>query len=66
MNNLIDDPKYAANLQELQKKLEESMMESGDPILEAFRKRKDSEFVEAYVQELENQSVARRKKDNTF
>lgn len=62
MNNLIDDPKYAANLQELQKKLEESMMESGDPILEAFRKRKDSEFVEAYVQELENQSVARRKK----
>ena len=62
MNNLIDDPKYAANLQELQKKLEESMMESGDPILEAFRKRKDSDFVEAYVQELENQSVARGKK----
>lgn len=62
MNNLIDDPKYAGNLQELQKKLEEWMMESGVPILEAFRKRKDSEFVEAYVQELENQSVARRKK----
>ena len=62
LNNLIDDPKYLAHLQKLQKKLEEWMMESGDPILEAFTKRKDSEFVEVYVQELEKQSVARRKK----
>ena len=37
------------------------MVGTGDPILECFRKREDSAFVEAYVQKLESESEARRK-----
>ena len=38
------------------------MMKSNDTMLEAFRKRKDPSFVEAYVQKLEKESAERRGK----
>jgi hypothetical protein len=36
---------------------------TNDPILECFRKRDDPEFVEAYIQKLEEEANARRIKN---
>ena len=61
LQNLISTPKNQKVKSKLQKLLEEWMVKTGDPILECFRKREDSVFVEAYVQKLESESEARRK-----
>jgi len=61
LQNLIDSSNNQEIKYKLQKLLEEWMVKTGDPILECFRKRKDSAFVEAYVQKLESESEARRK-----
>ncbi|MDE2705476.1 MAG: sulfatase, partial [Gemmatimonadota bacterium] len=39
LNNLIDDPNYAGEIQDLRNALEEWMVETDDPALEAFRGR---------------------------
>ena len=58
--NLINQPKHQAELKELRAKLDAWMVRSKDPMLEAFRKRENAGFVEAYVQKLEKESAARR------
>ena len=58
--NLINQPKHQAELKELRAKLDAWMVRSKDPMLEAFRKRENAGFVEAYVQKLEKESSARR------
>ena len=50
-------------LKKLQSALEEWLEKTNDPILECFRKRDDFEFVEAYIQKLEEEANARRIKD---
>ena len=58
--NLINQPKHENELKELRAKLDAWMAHSKDPMLEAFRKRENAGFVEAYVQNLEKESSARR------
>ena len=58
--NLINQPKHENELKELRAKLDAWMVRSKDPMLEAFRKRENAGFVEAYVQKLEKESSARR------
>ena len=58
--NLINQPKHQNELKELRAKLDAWMVRSKDPMLEAFRKRENAGFVEAYVQNLEKESSARR------
>ena len=58
--NLINQPKHQNELKELRAKLDAWMVRSKDPMLEAFRKRENTGFVEAYVQKLEKESAARR------
>ena len=61
LQNLIGSSNNQEVKNKLQKLLEEWMVKTGDPILECFRNREDSAFVEAYVQKLESESEARRK-----
>ena len=61
LQNLIGSSNNQEVKNKLVKLLEEWMVRTGDPILECFRKREDSAFVEAYVQKLESESEARRK-----
>ena len=61
LQNLIGSSNNQKVKNKLVKLLEEWMVRTGDPILECFRKREDSAFVEAYVQKLESESEARRK-----
>ena len=59
LHNLIDSPKHQAELKKLRATLDAWMVKSKDPTLEAFRKREDKAFVEAYVQQLEKEASAR-------
>jgi len=47
----------------LMKLLEEWMIQTKDPLLECFQNRDEPEFVEAYIQKLEEESNLRRKKE---
>jgi len=47
--NLIDEPSCASEAGGLRSALEEWMVESGDPALEAFRARQDRECLEAFL-----------------
>ena len=62
LENLIEHPEHENELKKLRATLDAWMIKSNDPILEAFRKRKDRSFVEAYVQKLEKESAERRGK----
>jgi N-sulfoglucosamine sulfohydrolase len=61
LHNLIDSPQYRAELKQLRATLDAELVKSKDPMLEAFRKREDREFVEAYVQQLENEAGERKR-----
>ncbi len=61
LHNLIDSPKHQADLKKLHATLADWMVQSKDPMLEAFRKREDKAFVEAYVQQLEKEAGERRR-----
>jgi hypothetical protein len=43
--------------------LEEWMVQTKDPLLECFENRDEPEFVEAYIQKLEEEANARRIKE---
>ena len=60
LENLIDYPNHERVRNRLMVLLEEWMEKTNDPILECFRKRDDPEFVEAYIQKLEEEANARR------
>ena len=59
LENLIEHPKHKNELKKLRATLDAWMVRSKDPMLKAFRNRKDSDFVEAYVQKLEKESADR-------
>ena len=65
LENLIDYPNQEKTRVQLQQRLEDWMVKTGDPILECFQKRDEPEFVEAYVQKLEAEANARRKSERT-
>ncbi len=50
LNNLIDDPAFAAEIEELRQKLETWMIQTEDPALQAFRRRTDREAVETFFE----------------
>jgi N-sulfoglucosamine sulfohydrolase len=60
LENLIHNPNHEKVKNKLMVLLEEWMERTNDPILECFRKRDDPEFVEAYIQKLEEEANARR------
>lgn len=60
LHNLIDDPKYQSEIQQLRSALEEWMVRTNDHALEAFRNRHDAAAMEAYVQRMEQESAERR------
>jgi hypothetical protein len=51
--NLIDDPRYQNDLKDLRGKLEAHMAETGDPALEAFRRREDKGFLAKFMAQQE-------------
>ena len=61
LHNLIDSPQHIAELKQLRATLDAELVKSKDPMLEAFRKREDREFVEAYVQQLEKEAGERKR-----
>jgi len=64
LKNLIGDPEHRGALDSLRKRLEDWMVRTGDPALEAFRGRAQRAVVEAYMerQERESRRRPRRKK----
>lgn len=61
LHNLIDSSQHLAELKRLRATLDAELVKSKDPMLEAFRKREDREFVEAYVQQLEKEAGERKR-----
>lgn len=61
LHNLIDSSLHLAELKQLRATLDAELVKSKDPMLEAFRKREDREFVEAYVQQLEKEAGERKR-----
>jgi N-sulfoglucosamine sulfohydrolase len=60
LKNLADDPNYQAEYRRITSDLEAWMVQTRDPMLEVFRKRKDKSVREAYMQEVEQAAEARR------
>jgi N-sulfoglucosamine sulfohydrolase len=60
LKNLIDDPAYAAQRDELRQTLDNWMVKTNDPMLEVFRRRNDAAFREDYVQAQEREADERR------
>ena len=54
LNNLIDDPNYADEIQGLRNALEAWMVETGDPALEAFRGRASRQALDDLMDHLAN------------
>lgn len=59
--NLVDEPRYKAELNKLRAAMEGSMLESGDPMLEAFRNRQNPQVLAAYMQQQELASKERKR-----
>ena len=53
LNNLIDDPKYVTQLDELRKKIEECMDDSNDPAAITFKNRYDQGRCEKLIKEMD-------------
>jgi len=60
LNNLIDDPAMQGEIDKLRGILETWMEETGDHCLEPFRRRGDPAFLNAYVEQKQAESDARR------
>ena len=65
LHNLIDDPQYQKEIEELRAEMRRFMVESNDPILAAFDKRHDLAAVSAYVDQVQAESDARRARKRT-
>jgi N-sulfoglucosamine sulfohydrolase len=63
LKNLIDDPAYVGQRDQLRHDLEAWMVKTGDPMLKVFRHRDDPAFREAYVAAQEREADARRAED---
>ncbi len=62
LHNLIEDPNCAKEVDRHRKMLEDWMVRTKDPWLDAFRNRDKPEVLEAYMKKLEAASAERRKK----
>lgn len=60
LHNLINDPKYADAIAEHREAMRSFMIDSNDPMLEAFENRDDKTLVSAYVDRVQAESDARR------
>ena len=60
LENLIHHPHHEKTKNKLMELLEEWMVQTKDPLLECFQNRDEPEFVEAYIQKLEEEANARR------
>jgi N-sulfoglucosamine sulfohydrolase len=60
LKNLIDDPAYASQRDQLRQQLEAWMVKTSDPMLEVFRRRDDAAFRESYVAAQEREADQRR------
>ncbi len=60
LHNLIDDPVYQDEINKLRTALEDWMVRTHDPALEAFRGREDPTVVEAFMQQEEAAAAGRR------
>jgi N-sulfoglucosamine sulfohydrolase len=60
LKNLINDPDFAKQTDELRGDLDKWMIKTKDPMLEVFRRRNDAEFRENYVQAQEREADQRR------
>lgn len=58
--NLIAEPAHAEALAEMRGMLEQWMVETGDPALEAFRGRENPAVMAAYLKKVEDESASRR------
>lgn len=61
LKNLIDDPGSRKEIKKLRVALEEWMKKTGDPMLQAFQKRKDPAAREAYMKQFEQADGKRAK-----
>ena len=59
LQNLIGDPKFAAQREQLTKQLEAWMVKTKDPMLDVFRGRKDAKVREAYMKQVEGEAAER-------
>lgn len=59
LDNLMQNPKYAAQREQLTKQLEAWMVKTNDPMLDVFRHRNDPKVREAYMKEVESEAAAR-------
>ena len=55
----MQNPKYAAQREQLTKQLEAWMVKTNDPMLDVFRHRNDPKVREAYMKEVESEAAAR-------
>ncbi len=60
--NLIDDPSSRAEIDRLRAALEAWMKETGDPMLDVFRRRDDPAVREAYMDRMEKEAAGRGKR----
>jgi len=60
LKNLMSDPAFAKQRDELRGDLDKWMVKTKAPMLEVFRRRKDAEFRESYVQAQEREADQRR------
>lgn len=60
LHNLIDDPRFAGEIGRLRSRLEDHLARTGDPALEAFRRRNDPEAVAAFMEEQRERSNSLR------
>jgi len=51
LENLIDDPRFSAEIEIFRKRLEAYMVEAGDPALEAYRHRANQDEITRFLQE---------------
>jgi len=56
LHNLIDDPRFAEEIGRLRSRLEDHLARTGDPALEAFRRRNDPEAAAAFMEEQRERS----------
>jgi N-sulfoglucosamine sulfohydrolase len=59
LDNLIANPSYAAQRDQLTKQLEAWMVKTNDPMLEVFRHRNDPKARETYMKQVEGEAAAR-------
>lgn len=61
LTNLINKPENAAQVDILEKAMEDWMVRTNDPLLEVFRKRDDAAFREAFITKTEEGTTPRKK-----